>query len=273
MLYLIATPIGNLGDITLRALEILKSCDYILCEDTRHSRVLLQHYKIVKPLKSFHKFNEAAREEEVIYDLLSGQQIAVISDAGSPGIADPGLQLVQRCRQKNISVSSIPGPCALIAALTISGLETSRFQFIGFLPKKSSELHEILYDVLHYPGVTVCYETAHRLLTTLEILQEIAPERILAVARELTKKFEECIQGSASEHYLYWKEHPPKGEIVLLISGFTPGKEVDWTTFSPLEHVRYLEEQWGLSHKDALKMAAGERGLPKRALYKQILEE
>ena len=219
MLYLVATPIGNLGDITFRAVEILKSCDYILCEDTRHSLRLLQHYSIQKPLISYHMFNEASREQKVIADLEAGKNIALISDAGTPGIADPGMRLVKKCRDENLKVEAIPGACAAIQAITCSGMSTERFQFWGFLPKTSGRLQTQLEDILKYPGTTICYETPHRLLKVLEVLKRLAPERKICVARELTKKFEEVLSGTPSELLLEWKNRSVKGEIVLLIKG------------------------------------------------------
>ncbi len=219
MLYLVATPIGNLGDITFRAVEILKSCDYILCEDTRHSLRLLQHYSIQKHLTSYHMFNEASREKKVIEDLQSGKIIALISDAGTPGIADPGMRLVKKCREENLKVEGIPGPCAAIQAITCSGMSTERFQFWGFLPKTSGRLQSQLEEILTYSGTTICYETPHRLLKVLEVLKRLAPERKIGVARELTKKFEEVRTGTASELLVEWKTRSVKGEIVLLISG------------------------------------------------------
>jgi 16S rRNA (cytidine1402-2'-O)-methyltransferase len=217
MLYLVATPIGNLGDITFRAVEILKSCDYILCEDTRHSLRLLQHYSIQKHMTSYHMFNEASREQRIIEDLQAGKIVALISDAGTPGIADPGMRLVKRCRAENLKVEAIPGPCAAIAAITCSGMSTERFQFWGFLPKTSGRLQTQLEEILTYPGTTICYETPHRLLKVLEVLNRIAPERKITVTRELTKKFEEVLSGTPSELLLAWKERAVKGEIILLI--------------------------------------------------------
>ena len=221
MLYLIATPIGHLGDITFRAVELLRSVDYILCEDTRHSHHLLAHYGIQKPLKSYHKFNETSREEDLIADLKNGLNIALISDAGTPGICDPGLQLVKRCREEGIAVTALPGACAAILALAPSGLSSERFQFVGFLPKKASELRASLQEILQYAGTTVCYESPHRIEETLQALDSLAGTRPLAIARELTKTFEEYLRGTASELLAHFKAHPPRGEIVLLIAGET----------------------------------------------------
>jgi 16S rRNA (cytidine1402-2'-O)-methyltransferase len=217
MLYLISTPIGNLADITLRALDLLKTCDYILCEDTRHSIKLLSHYEIRKPLRSYHKFNEKSRSEEIIKDLKEGMTIALISDAGTPGISDPGEILVRRCHEENIPVTSAPGPCAAIMALTLSGFSTRPFQLIGFLPRKKGELTRTFQGLLEYEGTSICYESPHRLTKALELLASLGSERKVAVIREMTKHFEECRRGSAKELAEHFSKKPPKGEIVLLI--------------------------------------------------------
>lgn len=271
MLYLVATPIGNLGDITYRALETLKACDYVLCEDTRHSISLLTHYEIHKPLKSLHKYSDASRIEEIIQDLLSGMCIALISDAGTPGISDPGTFLVQKCIEHPIKIIAIPGACAAITALSCSGLNTDRFQFFGFLPRKAGERRLTLQDILTYSGTTICYESPNRLLHTLQSLHELAPTRKIVICRELTKKFEEIQRGSAEELIRYWESHPLKGEIVLLITGEKQGATEEWKQFTPEEHVIFLQESYHLSRQEAIKMAAKMRGVPKRDLYKVML--
>lgn len=270
MLYLVATPIGNLSDITLRAIEIFKSCDYILCEDTRHTSHLLNHYQVHKPLKSYHKFNEAAREDVIIADLLSGKEIALTTDAGTPGISDPGMRLVKRCWEEGINVTSIPGACAAIAALTCSGLNTERFQFVGFLPRKVEELKKELREILIYPGTTICYESPNRLCDVLQHIDDLSADRQLAVARELTKKFEEIKQGTAKEILHYFSEHTLKGEIILLITG---KESQDWLQLTPEEHVEYLTEQYGISRQEAIKMAAKQRGVSKRDIYNRIIQD
>jgi 16S rRNA (cytidine1402-2'-O)-methyltransferase len=219
MLFLISTPIGNLKDITFRALETLQACDYVLCEDTRRTRILLDHYMLKIPLKSFHLFNEATKEKQVIQDLKNGMQIGLVSDAGTPGISDPGQRLVRHCRQEEIPVVPIPGPCAVLAALAASGLETSRFQFFGFLPRKKGKLSKVLNEILGYEGTTVCYESPFRLGETLKLLASLNPERECIVARELTKKFETFTRGSAQTLAYFFSKDRPKGEIVLLIAG------------------------------------------------------
>lgn len=270
MLYLVATPIGNLEDITLRALSILKSCDYILCEDTRHTRGLLTHYEIQKPLKSYHKFSEQNRETTILDDLKAGLSLALVSDAGTPGISDPGTHLVQRCIQEGIPICSIPGACAAIAAITCSGMDTTRFQFFGFLPSKHNEVTRALQEILQYPGTTICYETPHRLEEVLKQLQTIAPERPLAIARELTKKFEEIRRGLPVEMLSWLAEHPIRGEIVLMIAGSPPEENQQWEQMTPEEHVHFLESTYQMSTNDAIKLAAKMRGIPKREVYAKI---
>lgn len=273
MLYLVATPIGNLSDISQRALDTLSNSDYILCEDTRHTVQLLSHFNLKKPLKSFHKFNETFKEETIIKDLHSGKIISLVSDAGTPGISDPGALLVKRCVDENITVISIPGPCAAIVALTCSGLDTDRFQFFGFLPKKKEELKRTLQEILRYPGTTICYESPFRLVDVLKEIEQLDASRQLVVARELTKKFEEIHRGSAEMQIKYWSTYTLKGEIVLLISAQTNQEEPDWNTLSPEEHVQFLETTYRLSRQDAIKMAAKIRGVPKRSIYNKLLNE
>jgi 16S rRNA (cytidine1402-2'-O)-methyltransferase len=270
MLYVVATPIGNLSDITFRAVETLKSCDYLLCEDTRHSGILLHHYDIHKPLKSFHKFSEASKQQEVIEDLQKGMTIGVISDAGTPGIADPGEKLIQECVRQEISVTVIPGACAAIAALCCSGLTTERFQFVGFLPRKAGELKRFLQEILAYTGTTICYESPNRLSDVLEALQALAPDRQLVVARELTKKFEEVKRGTASDLLAYWSDHVLKGEIVLLVSAARDPEIQDWMSLTPQQHVEFIQETYGVSRQEAVVHAAKIRGVSKREVYNAV---
>lgn len=218
MLYIVSTPIGNLKDITLRALEVLRSVEYVLCEDTRHSGNLLTHHEIRKPLVSFHQFNEAFREERVLQDLEEGKSIALISDAGTPLVCDPGERLVSHCHARGVAVSVIPGPCAPITALALSGFDAIRFQFVGFLPKKQKEALSLFQEILGYPGTTICFESPHRLLRTLGRLKDLAPLRKIAIARELTKRFEECLIGEAQLLWEKMKEARPRGEFVILIA-------------------------------------------------------
>lgn len=267
MLYLIATPVGNLQDITLRALDILKSCDYILCEDTRHSLKLLSHYQIKKTLKSYHQHNEKQRSAEVVADLKSGLHVALITDAGTPGISDPGTTLVQACREEGLEVQSIPGACAAILALSASGLNTDRFQFIGFLPKKLGELQKALQDALVYQGTTIFYESPKRVVATLEQIQQLSPSRQVAIARELTKTHEEHLKGTASQLLMRWGEEAPRGEIVLMVAGDADGDKTSWEHLQPLEHVMLLEKTYCLTRSEAIKLAAKMRGVSKRNIY------
>jgi 16S rRNA (cytidine1402-2'-O)-methyltransferase len=270
MLYVVATPIGNLADITFRAVDTLKNCDYILCEDTRHSHILLQHYDIKKPLKSFHKFSEMSKQNEVINDLKQGLSICLISDAGTPGISDPGEKLIQECLKNGIRVISIPGPCAAIAALCCSGLDTARFQFFGFLPRKASELRRTLQEILNYPGTTICYESPNRLIDVLIQLQELAPDRLLTVARELTKKFEEIKRDTAVNLIAYWKNAALKGEIVLMISSGPEKIAHDWDALSPQQHVEFMQQTYGATRQEAIIHVAKIRGASKREIYNAV---
>ena len=231
---------------------------------------LLEHYAIKKPLVSFHKFNEAAKTQQIIDDLAEGQSIGLISDAGTPGISDPGSRLIQACISAGIPITPIPGASACIAALSCSGLPTDRFQFYGFLPRTSSALRQALQEILLYPGTTVCYESPHRLMKTLAALETIAPDRALAVARELTKKYEQVARGNASALLNLWQASAIKGEIVLLISGNPEGAAADFEHLSLEDHVAEVQTAFKLSRQDAIKLVAKLRGLQKRAVYNQI---
>lgn len=269
MLYLVATPIGNLSDITLRALEVLKKSDYILCEDTRHSARLLTHYHIQKPLKSYHQFNEKARLEPLIADLREGKDIALITDAGTPTLNDPGYHIVKRCREEKIPVFALPGPCALITALSVSGLPTERFQFIGFLPKKQGQLKESWLALLCYPGTSICYETPHHILEALQTLATIAPQQRIVILRELTKLHEEYLEGNAEELLTHFRHTPPLGEIVIVLEGTPPS----FTDLTPEEHVLSLQAHYQLELAEAIKLAATLRDVPKRTLYNLFHQE
>lgn len=268
MLILVATPIGNLGDISLRALETLKSADLILCEDTRHSQKLLHHYQIKKPLQSYHKFNEQKKTEELLQILKSGKTICLISDAGTPLISDPGHPLVKACIEENIPFTAIPGACALIQALICSGLQTERFQFVGFLPKKEKELQIALEEISTYPGVTICYESPHRIFNTIKQLEKINPEIPICLARELTKKFEQFLRGTANTLKVALETTSLKGECVLLIQG--EKSEVDYSSLSLEAHVEQIQKDHQVSKRDAIKIVADLRGQKKSALYRSL---
>jgi 16S rRNA (cytidine1402-2'-O)-methyltransferase len=216
-LYLVATPIGNLEDITLRALRILKTCDVVAAEDTRRTGQLLKHFGISKPLLSYFQFNEAKRSEEIIGRLRLGEQVALVTDAGSPGISDPGERVVRAAVAAGLRVESVPGPCALVSALTASGLPTDEFHFVGFLPHKSGQRRRQLEGLREVPGTLVLYESPYRVPKLLEELVEILPERPVVLARELTKKFEEFLRGRPEELLAVTRQRNLKGEFVVLV--------------------------------------------------------
>ncbi len=218
MLYVVATPIGNLGDISLRALEVLKNADLIAAEDTRHSGILLKHYQISKPFISYHEHNEAMRTAQLIERITAGANIALITDAGTPGVADPGARLIRACIERDLPFTIIPGPSSIPTALVGSGFSTGKFFFGGFLPVKSGQRERELRGAAERAETSVFFESPHRILKTLAACAEIMPERQLCVARELTKKFEEFRHGLAGELLAHYTAHPAKGEIVLLVS-------------------------------------------------------
>jgi 16S rRNA (cytidine1402-2'-O)-methyltransferase len=221
-LYLVATPIGNLEDITLRALRTLKECDVVAAEDTRRTGQLLKHFGISKPMLSYFQFNEAKRSEEIIERLRRGEKIALVTDAGSPGISDPGERVVQAARAAGLRVESVPGPCALVTALTASGLPTDEFHFIGFLPHKSGQRRKQLEALQGFAGTLVLYESPYRIEKLLAELVEVFPERQVILARELTKKFEEFLRGTPMELLEVTKKRSLKGEFVVMVG---PAKE------------------------------------------------
>jgi len=219
MLYVIATPIGNLADITLRALEVLKTVDLVAAEDTRHSGILLKHYKIDKPLLSYHEHNEAMRTAQLIERLAAGENVGLISDAGTPGLSDPGARLIRECIKRKLPYTIVPGPSSVLAALIGSGFSTESFYFGGFLPNKSGGRERELRNAAARAETTIFFESPHRLIKTLMAATSILQDRQLCIARELTKKFEEFRRGSAAELLAHYEAHPPKGEIVLVITG------------------------------------------------------
>jgi 16S rRNA (cytidine1402-2'-O)-methyltransferase len=216
-LYLVATPIGNLEDITLRALRVLRECDVVAAEDTRHSGRLLQHFGISKPLLSYFQFNEARRSEEILERLRRGEKVALVTDAGSPGISDPGSRVVASALAAGLRVEAVPGPCALVAALTASGLPTDEFHFVGFLPHKSGQRRRQLERLQTVPGTMVFYESPYRIVKLLEELAELYPMRKLVLARELTKKFEEFRSGPPGRLLEEIRAKAPKGEFVVVL--------------------------------------------------------
>ncbi|HME88774.1 MAG TPA: 16S rRNA (cytidine(1402)-2'-O)-methyltransferase [Chthoniobacterales bacterium] len=219
MLYVVGTPIGNLGDITLRALEILKDVDLIAAEDTRHSGILLKHYGIDKPLISYHEHNEAMRTAQLVERLAAGEKIALITDAGTPGLSDPGVRLIRECVKRQHDFTVVPGPSSILTALVGSGFPMERFFFGGFLPVKRGQRERELQATAAREETAIYFESPYRLTKTLKTSIDILQDRQLCVARELTKKFEEFRRGTAAELLAHFEAHSPKGEIVLLVSG------------------------------------------------------
>jgi 16S rRNA (cytidine1402-2'-O)-methyltransferase len=271
-LYLVATPIGNLEDITLRALRILKEVDQIACEDTRHTQKLLQHYNIQKPLVSYHEHNELTRAPELVVAMEQGAQIALVSDAGVPLVSDPGYRLVTLSLRHHVPVIPIPGPSALLAALSASGLPNEEFLFAGFLPARSGERRRALERLRIEDRTIIFYEAPHRIEETLIDAHEILGDRPACLAREVTKIHEEFRRGSLAELAASLTEKPARGEITLLI-GPVPadGKSAQRDTSQSLaDRVEELMRQAKLDRKEALKLAAKERGLTKRAAYHEL---
>jgi 16S rRNA (cytidine1402-2'-O)-methyltransferase len=219
MLYVVATPIGNLDDITLRAIEALRSAHIIAAEDTRHSAHLLRHFEIRKPLVSYHQHNEARRTEELIERLAAGEDVALITDAGTPGLSDPGARLIHKCIDSNLPYTVIPGVSAILTALVGSGISMEHFCFRGFLPVKAGQRERELQTAAEREETTVFFESPYRIMKTLSACEKIMPDRKICVARELTKKFEEFRRGTPAELQVHYAAHPPKGEITLVISG------------------------------------------------------
>ncbi len=219
MLTVVPTPIGNLADISLRALEVLRDADLVAAEDTRHSGLLLHHHGLRKSLLSYHEHNEAMRTAELLGRLRAGGKVALITDAGTPSISDPGARLVRACMDEGIAYTILPGPCAAITALVGSGLDAGAFHFGGFLPVKSGQRENMLAAAIARDGTSIFYESPHRLLKSLEVLATLAPERLVCVARELTKKFEEYRRAQPAELVAHYTAHPVKGEICLLVEG------------------------------------------------------
>jgi 16S rRNA (cytidine1402-2'-O)-methyltransferase len=271
-LYLVATPIGNLEDITLRALRILREVDQIACEDTRHTQKLLSHYNIRKPLVSYHEHNELTRAPELVVAMEQGAQIALVSDAGVPLVSDPGYRLVTLCLRHRIPVVPIPGPSALLAALSASGLPNEEFLFAGFLPARSGERRRALERLRIEDRTIIFYEAPHRIEETLIDAHEILGDRPACIAREVTKLHEEFRRGSLAELAASLAEKPARGEITLLI-GPVPAEEKSAlrdTSQSLADRVDELIRQAKLDRKEALKLAAKERGLSKRAAYQEL---
>lgn len=276
-LYLCATPIGNLEDMTFRVIRILKEVDLIAAEDTRNSIKLLNHFEIKTPMTSYHEYNKIEKGHKLIEKLQEGINIALITDAGTPGISDPGEELVKMCYEAGIEVTSLPGPAACITALTLSGLSTRRFAFEAFLPTDKRERQEILDELKEETRTIILYEAPHRLVKTLKELQEVfGVERKLTVCRELTKKHETAFRTTFAEAVSYYESTEPKGECVLVVEGKSREQirqeAVDkWEEMSLSEHMDYYTGQ-GIDKKEAMKRVAKDRGMAKRDVYKALLE-
>ena len=274
-LYLCATPIGNLGDITERVLRTLEEVDLIAAEDTRNTLRLLNHFGIKKPLTSYHEYNKFAKAEELITKLRNGQNIAVVTDAGTPAISDPGEVIAAMCIEQGIKVTSLPGACALITALTMSGMPSRRFCFEGFLPVDKKERRYILEQLKREERTTILYEAPHHLRGTLQELYDSLGDRKITLCRELTKKFEEALPMTLESAIVYYSENEPRGEYVLVMAGadraaLEEEKRVKFEEMSLEEHMAMYTDQ-GLSRKEAMKKVAADRGVSKRDIYKELL--
>ena len=274
-LYLCATPIGNLEDMTFRCVRILKEVDLIAAEDTRNSIKLLNHFDIHTPMTSYHEYNKIAKAHMLIEHLENGEDIALITDAGTPGISDPGEELVAMCQEAGITVTAVPGAAACITALTISGLSTRRFAFEAFLPTDKKERQAVLNELTEETRTMIIYEAPHRLVRTLELLRETLGDRRIRICRELTKKHETVFATTIGAAVEYYKEQEPKGECVLVIEGKSRQEQVEeerrkWEKMSIQEHMDYYMDQ-GIQKKEAMKMVAKDRGVGKRDIYQALL--
>lgn len=272
MLYIVPTPIGNLKDITLRALEILREADIIAAEDTRQTLKLLNHFEIKKTLISYHKFNEQDKSEDIIELLCEGKNIAVVSDAGTPGVSDPGCVIVKKCIEQNIKFEVLPGATAITTALVYSGLDTTKFVFRGFLPRENKERKPIIKEIKNYIDTLIFYEAPHRLLDTLQFLNENLGNRNIAVCRELTKLYQEIFRGTIEGSIKYFTANRPRGEFVLVVEGkkieeIEQEKRSVWENLSIEEHILMYMKQ-DINKKDAIKKVAKDRNLPKNEVYK-----
>lgn len=275
-LYLCATPIGNLEDMTFRVIRTLKEVDLIAAEDTRNSIKLLNHFEIQTPMTSYHEYNKYEKGRKLIEKLQDGMNIALITDAGTPGISDPGEELVKMCYEAGISVTSLPGAAACITALTLSGLSTRRFAFEAFLPTDKKEKELVLQEIERETRTIIMYEAPHRLLKTLKMLSErLGKERRITVCRELTKRHETAFATTLEEACAYYNEQPPKGECVLVIEGrsreqIAQEEKAQWEEMSIEEHMEHYLSQ-GIDKKEAMKKVAKDRGVSKRDIYNALI--
>lgn len=277
LLYLCATPIGNLEDISFRVIRTLKEVDLIAAEDTRHSIKLLNHYEIKTPMTSYHEFNKVDKAKYLVEQLLDGRNIALITDAGTPGISDPGEELVRQAYAAGVSVTSLPGPCAAITALTISGLETRRFCFEAFLPMDKKDRVRVLSELINETRTIILYEAPHRLLKTLQELKETLGDRKVSIIKELTKKHERVLQTTLEEGITHFEQEKPRGEYVLVIEGKSieelKAEEIDrWKQVTIEEHMLIYTDM-GMDNKEAMKAVAKDRGISKRDVYQVLIQD
>lgn len=274
-LYLCATPIGNLEDITFRVLRILKEVDLIAAEDTRNSIKLLNHFDIRTPMTSYHEYNKIDKAYVLIKKMQEGQNIALITDAGTPGISDPGEELAAMCYEAGIEVTSLPGPAACITALTLSGLPTRRFAFEAFLPMDKKERKAVLDELVNETRTIILYEAPHKLVRTLEDLLENLGNRRMTICRELTKKHETVFRTTIQDLIIFYSAEKPLGECVLVIEGrsrqeMAEEERASWQKISIEEHMQIYESK-GISHKEAMKLVAKDRGVAKRDIYQRLI--
>ncbi len=275
MLYLCATPIGNLGDMSQRVTETLGSVDLIAAEDTRNSIKLLNHFGIRTSMTSYHEYNKVEKADYLVEQLLQGKNVALISDAGTPGISDPGEVLVQKCQEAGIRVTALPGPAACITALTLSGLPARRFCFEGFLPSDKKEKAQILSELKEESRTILIYEAPHHLVRTLQELYETLGDRRITLCRELTKKFETILPTTIGEALSRYETEEPRGEYVLVVEGKSlrqkkEEQQASWQSMTIEEHMAFYAEG-GMEEKAAMKQVAKDRGVPKREIYQYLL--
>ncbi len=277
ILYLCATPIGNLGDMTPRAVETLRAVDLIAAEDTRNSIRLLNHFQIKTSMTSYHEYNKIEKADYLVEKLLQGKNVALITDAGTPAISDPGEVLVHKCMQSGITVTSLPGPAACITALTLSGLSTRRFCFEGFLPADKKERAEVLLELREESRTIILYEAPHRLIRTLKELYDNVGNRRVTLCRELTKKFETILPTTLEEALFSYEREEPRGEYVIVMEGKNrqekkEEKEKTWQEIPIEEHMAFYEKE-GMDKKSAMKQVAKDRGTTKREIYQYLLNK
>ncbi len=277
MLYLCATPIGNLGDMTPRVIETLGSVDLIAAEDTRNSMKLLNHFGIRTSMTSYHEYNKIEKADYLVGQLQQGKDVALISDAGTPAVSDPGEVLVQKCQRAGITVTSLPGPAACITALTLSGLSTRRFCFEGFLPSDKKEKAQVLGELKEESRTILIYEAPHRLVRTLEELYEALGDRRITICRELTKKFETILPTTIGAALSLYEKEEPRGEYVLAVEGKSlrqkkEERQASWQSMTIEEHMAFYE-RGGMDEKSAMRQVAKDRGVPKREIYQHLLSK